>query len=144
MSKIGLWFECTCIIVALFLGACACFADYVITKPQPLARSLTEAQLEAVVDKVPANASVTIPAHLLAKKKADVADNVMLAEFKAIMADTRTNITECANMSDLEIAMLYIKQMQKSTNEINAPTNTIEYLIGAGMREDIKEVKNVE
>ena len=137
MSKIFL-------ILVVALTMCVVLGDYVITKPQPLARSLTEAQLEAVITKAPTNATVTLPANLFQLKRNEVADNAILTEFKAIMADTRKSIPECANMSDLEIAILYIQQMQKQTSEITAPTNTIEYLIGAGMREDIKEVKNVE
>jgi hypothetical protein len=140
MNKFRLWFEIICIVVAFALGACVCFADYVITKPQPLARSLTEAQLEAVVDKVPANASVTLPAHLVASKKTDIQTNVMLEEFKAIIADTRKNIPECKNMSDFEIAALYIQQMTKKATDIKVgATNTIERIIGAGMREDISK-----
>ena len=127
-------------VVALTM--CVALGDYIITKPQPLARSLTEAQLEAVVDKVPANASVTLPAHLVASKKADIQTNVMLEEFKAIIADTRKNIPECKNMSDFEIAALYIQQMTKKATDIKVgTTNTIERIIGAGMREDIKQEK---
>lgn len=124
--------------LALHLCASALLADYVITQPQPLARSLSEAQLEVVVAKAPANASVTLPAHLLAKKKDDIEANAMLNQFQVILADTRKNIPECAKMSDVEIAMLYIQQMQKNTTDINAATNSIEYIIGAGMREDIQ------
>lgn len=131
--------------VAFYFALCGVFAQYVITNPQPLARGLTEAQLEAVIAKAPTNATVTLPAHLVASKKADIQTNVMLEEFKAIIADTRKNIPECKNMSDFEIAALYIQQMTKKATDIKVgTTNTIERIIGAGMREDIKEVKNVE
>lgn len=126
--------------VAFYFCVCVAFCAYVITKPQPLARGLTEAQLEAVLTKTPANASVTLPAHLVASKKADIQANAMLEQLQAIIADTRTNIVECAEMSDVEIALLYLQQMQKKASEINAnTTNTIEKIIGAGMREDIQE-----
>ena len=125
-------------VVALTM--CVALGDYIITKPQPLARGLTEAQLEVVVDKVPANASVTLPAHLVASKKADIQANAMLEQLQAIIADTRTNIVECAKMSDVEIALLYLQQMQKKASEINiGGTNTIERIIGAGMRQDISK-----
>lgn len=125
-------------VVALTM--CVALGDYVITKPQPLARGLTEAQLEVVVDKVPANASVTLPAHLVASKKADIQANAMLEQLQAIIADTRTNIVECAKMSDVEIALLYLQQMPKKATDINVgSTNTIERIIGAGMRQDISK-----
>lgn len=115
---------------------------YVIQKPQPLARGLTEKQLGVVLDKAPTAASVTLPAHLLATKKEDVQANLMLEQLSAVIADTRTNIVECANMSDVEIAILYLQQMQKKANEIGASaTNTIEKIIGAGMREDINNAE---
>jgi hypothetical protein len=70
-------------------------------------------------------------------KKQEISHNLMLQQFQQIIADTRSNIVECATMSDIEIATLYINQMSKSADKIVAPTNTLEYLIGAGMREDI-------
>lgn len=143
--QFGLWFEIICILVAFALCACACFGDYVITKPQPLARSLTDEQLDVVLTKTPANANVTLPAHLVASKKADIQANAMLEQLQAIIADTRTNIVECAELSDVEIALLYLQQMTKKANEINiGGTNTIEKIIGAGMRDDIKTSQNIE
>lgn len=141
MRKFSLWFECIGILVAFFLGVYVCFGAYVIQTPQPLARSLTEAQLEAVLDKAPTAKSVTLPAHLVAKRKDEVQANLILEQLSAVIQDTRTNIVECAEMSDVEIAILYLKQMQKQANEIEntSTTNTIERIIGAGMREDIQE-----
>lgn len=135
----------TTIFLSIILTACIAFAAYKITEPQPLARSLSEEQLEAVLAKTPSTATVTLPAHLLVKKQQDVNQNLMLMQFQQIIADTRSNIVECATMSDIEIAELYIKQMTKSADQIVAPTNTLEYLIGAGMREDIAtEAQNAE
>lgn len=141
--QFGLWVErvvITCIIASMCGCAYVCFGDYVITKPQPLARGLTEAQLDAVLTKAPQTASVTLPAHLVASKKADIQANAILERLQAVIADTRTNIIECAKMSDAEIALLYLQQMQKRANEINVGnTNTIERIIGAGIREDISK-----
>lgn len=135
----------TTIFLSIILTACIAFAAYKITEPQPLARSLSEKQLDAVLSKTPATASVTLPAHLLVAKKQEISHNLMLQQFQQIIADTRSNIVECATMSDIEIAELYIKQMTKSADQIVAPTNTLEYLIGAGMREDIAtEAQNAE
>lgn len=133
------------LIYFITLAASLAFSAYVITSPQPLARSLSEKQLDAVLSKTPATASVTLPAHLLVAKKQEISHNLMLQQFQQIIADTRSNIVECATMSDIEIAELYIKQMTKSADQIVAPTNTLEYLIGAGMREDIAtEAQNAE
>lgn len=132
-------FICGC--VAFYFALCALFGAYVIQTPQPLARSLTDEQLGVVLNKTPAAKSVTLPAHLVASRKDDVQANLMLEQLSAVIADTRTNIVECAEMSDVEIALLYLQQMQKQANKIeNAnSTNTIEKIIGAGMREDIQE-----
>lgn len=133
------------LIYFITLAANVAFSAYVITAPQPLARSLSEKQLDAVLSKTPATASVTLPAHLLVAKKQEISHNLMLQQFQQIIADTRSNIVECATMSDIEIAALYINQMSKSADQIVAPTNTLEYLIGAGMREDIAtEAQNAE
>lgn len=140
MNKFSLWFECIGILVAFFLGVYVCFGAYVITNPQPLARGLTDEQLGVVLDKTPSAKAVTLPAHLVASRKNDIQGNAMLEQLQAVIADTRTNIVECAEMSDVEIAILYLKQMQKKASEIGAnSTNTIEKIIGAGMREDIQE-----
>ncbi len=58
-----------------------------------------------------------------------------------VITDTRSNITDTAGLSDAEIAGLYLQQMQKPVEPLleAAPTNTIEYVIGAGMREDLKK-----
>lgn len=125
-------------ILVVTFNLCLVMGEYVLIKPQPLARGLTEEQLNAVIAKAPTNSTITLPANLLVSKKADITANIILGELKKIIADTRTNIKECKNLSDIEIATLYIKQMQKSTTEINATTNSIEYIIGAGMRDDIQ------
>ena len=63
----------------------------------------------------------------------------VLDALAAVLADTRSHIPEAARLSDLELAALYLAQMTKdaSTLAAAAPSNTIEYLIGAGIRADI-------
>ena len=56
-----------------------------------------------------------------------------------MIADSRENIPELAGLSDAEVALLYLLQMRKSADDLRAiaPSNTLEYLIGAGMRQDL-------
>lgn len=113
--------------------------DYIITKPQPLARGLTEAQLEVVVSKVPASAQVTLPAHLLAKKKQDINEKLIIDSIKAVIEDSRKNIPEASSLTDIEIALLYLGQMTKQADTISTnSTMSIECLIGDGIRADLK------
>lgn len=58
------------------------------------------------------------------------------AALPAIIADTRENIPEVANLTDSEIAALYIAQMDKPATNT---AETISHLIGRGMREDISK-----
>lgn len=69
---------------------------------------------------------------------------VALKTFGAVLSDTRTNIAQTAELSDIDIARLYLRQTRKTSRELEtiAPTNTIEYLIGAGMRQDIANTTN--
>ncbi len=61
----------------------------------------------------------------------------------AVIADTRASIPETSGMNDSEIAGLYLKQMSKNAGSLleAAGTNSLEYIIGAGMRQDIKNGK---
>jgi hypothetical protein len=71
-------------------------------------------------------------------------DAEMANSLREVILDTRTNIAETAELSDMQIAGLYIAQMRKPVQPLiaAAATNTIEYAIGAGMRQDlIKEKK---
>ncbi len=65
---------------------------------------------------------------------------VMLDGLRAVIADTRANMPEAAELSDAEVAGLYMVQMRKPAPPLveAAPTNTIEYAIGAGMRQDLR------
>ena len=58
-----------------------------------------------------------------------------------VIADTRKNIPETAGLEDKAVAFLYLSQMKKDATTLSAlsPTNTLEYLIGTGMREDLKK-----
>ena len=73
-----------------------------------------------------------------AKKKA-AARKRLNAALNATIADTRTNIVETADMTDEQIAGLYLQQMKRDVSPLvgRVPTNTVEFLIGAGMRMDI-------
>lgn len=68
------------------------------------------------------------------------ARGAMLDGLSAIVADTQSNIPETAALPAHEVAGLYVAQMGKRADELEAlaPTNTLEYLIGAGMRHDVK------
>ena len=64
----------------------------------------------------------------------------MLQGLSLVVADTRTNMPEAASLSDVEIAGLYTTQMNKSVVELLpiARSNTVEHVIGAGMRQDLR------
>ena len=64
----------------------------------------------------------------------------MLQGLSLVVADTRTNMPEAASLSDVEIAGLYITQMNKAVVELLpiARSNTVEHVIGAGMRQDLR------
>lgn len=64
----------------------------------------------------------------------------MLQGLSLVVADTRTNMPEAASLSDVEVAGLYITQMNKSVAELLpiARSNTVEHVIGAGMRQDLR------
>ena len=68
------------------------------------------------------------------------ATEAMAAALRAITADTRANIPATAGMGDAEIAALYLRQMTKDAATLlhAAPTNTVEYIIGTGMRQDLE------
>ena len=67
------------------------------------------------------------------------AETIMVKTLGAVVTDTRANIPETATLSDTTIAMLYLSQMSKDADALktHAPTNTLEYLIGTGMRQDL-------
>lgn len=96
-----------------------------------------------------ANISASTNAATSAEINAQVATirdkTTAMQAFSAVVDDTRANIPETATLSDIQIAGLYLNQVKKSADELaeTAPTNTIEYLIGAGMRKDLnKENEN--
>lgn len=122
----------------LLLLAAAALADYT-PPPQRLARALDPAQVAAVIDSAPAGATVSAPAALLRPSATNAVDAAIVAALRAAIADTRTNITETAGLTDLQIAALYLAQLKRDASPLAAlaPTNTIEYLIGAGMRLDL-------
>ena len=124
-------------LIFLLLAAAA-IADYT-PPPQRLARALNPAQVAAVIDSAPAGATISAPAALLRPSATNAVDSAIVAALRAAIADTRTNIAETAGLTDLQIAALYLAQLKRDASPLAAlaPTNTIEYLIGAGMRLDL-------
>lgn len=141
------------IIALLILAAGTVLADYEIpaASQPPLVRGLNNAQLAKVIDKAPEAAIVTVPASFLkltAEQKALATNDLAKAiePLNAIIEDTRKNIPEVASLSDMEIAFLYLAQMAKSADILlqYSPTNSLEYLIGTGMRMDILKARTAE
>ena len=141
------------IIAILILAAVTVLADYEIpaASQPPLVRSLNNAQLAKVIDKAPEAAIVTVPASFLkltAEQKALATNDLAKAiePLNAIIEDTRKNIPEVASLSDMDIAFLYLAQMVKSADILlqYSPTNSLEYLIGTGMRMDILKARTAE
>ena len=142
----------TVIVAALSLLALPvtiALADGYQATQSPLARSLTAEQIDRVVDAAPADTTVGLPGWYAKQAPAfrDIGTNSLakaaVPALGLVIEDTRANIPETAGMTDVEIAALYLKQMQKPYNELAklAPTNSLEYLIGAGMRADIQAAK---
>lgn len=141
------------IIAFLILAAVTVLADYEIpaAAQPPLVRGLNNAQLAKVIDNAPEAAIVTVPASFLkltAEQKALATNDLAKAiePLNAIIEDTRKNIPEVASLSDMEIAFLYLAQMAKSADILlqYSPTNSLEYLIGTGMRMDIIKARTAE
>jgi len=67
------------------------------------------------------------------------AEAMMAKTLASVISDTKSNIPETQDLSDAQVALLYLSQMRKSSDHLEtiAPTNTLEYLVGAGMREDM-------
>lgn len=122
----------------LLVFAAAALADYT-PPPQRLARALDPAQVAALLDSAPAGATVSAPAALLRPSATNAEDAAIVAALRAAIADTRTNIAETAGLTDFQIAALYLAQMHRDVTPLvgRIPTNTVEYLIGAGMRIDL-------
>lgn len=141
------------VVVAFILVSFMAIADYEIpaAAQPPLVRSLNNAQLAKVIESAPKTAIISVPASYLkltAEQKALATNDLAKAiePLNAIIADTRKNIPEVADMTDMEIAFLYLAQMVKSADVLlqYAPTNTLEYLIGTGMRIDIIKARTAE
>lgn len=135
------------IAIGLSLALAASYAMAQGYKPTPprLARSLSDAQIDKVVADAPHDAQVGLPGWYAkqAQEYRPIATNQLaqaaVPALGAVIADSRKNIPELAGMSDVEVATLYLAQMTKPVEELQAlaPTNSMEYLIGAGMRADL-------
>lgn len=160
--------------LALFSTCAPAVADYIPPAPPPVARSLDEqgirealreagrrlvalqAQYEAEhaaytnINKYVEDARTNAAAKRAEARRWElraetVKEQVAIATNLVIVtADTRAHIPEAADLSDTEIAGLYLAQMTKEAEPLlaAAPTNTLEYLIGAGMRKDIVAITN--
>lgn len=125
-------------LLALVSLCAAAVAQYA-PPPQTLARALSPEQVAAAIEAAPAGATVSAPAALLRPSATNAVDAAIVAALRAAIADTRTNIAETAGLTDLQIAALYLAQMHRDVTPLvgRVPTNTVEYLIGAGMRIDL-------
>ena len=128
------------LLALLALAAAAIAGAQYAPPPQRLARALDPAQVAAVIDAAPAGATVSAPAALLRPSATNAVDAAIVAALRAAIADTRTNIEATAGLTDLQIAALYLAQMHRDVTPLvgRVPTNTVEYLIGAGMRLDLQ------
>ena len=126
--------------LSVILISSMCLADY-IPPAQPLSHSLTPAQAAVAISSAPDSAVVSAPAWLL--RGSGASTNALAAALSAVMldriSDTRTNIPEAASLADAQIASLYLAQLTKDVQILlsYAPTSTVEYVIGAGIRLDL-------
>lgn len=78
-----------------------------------------------------------------AYEQAEVASNALFraTALAEIVRDTRANIPEVAGLSDMDVMDLYVRQMGKDARPLldTLPTGTVERVIGAGMRQDLRE-----
>ena len=131
----------------LALAATVFAGEDVYVRPDypPLAHSVTPELIDKVIDDAPPCALITLPASYAKQlpERRRVATNALaraaIEYLKPVIDDSRVNIPELNGLSDEQVALLYLLQMKKSADELMsiAPTNTMEYLIGAGMRLDI-------
>ena len=139
-----LWF-----MLCAFGVSCIANADGYKPVSPPLARSLSGEQIDAIVKDAPSDANLSLPGWYARQTAAfrSVGTNALAHAatpvLQAVIADSRKNIPELEGLTDVEVATLYIAQMQKPVEELQklAPTNSMEYLIGAGMRVDIAAQK---
>lgn len=138
------------IYLAICGSAALAVAGGYIATPPPLARSLTADQIDKAVAEAPADTNVGVPAWYAAKTAAyrELATNELakaaVPALGAVIKDSRANIPELAGLSDVQVAALYLRQMSKPVEQLQAlcPTNNaLEYLIGAGMRADIRAMQ---
>ena len=129
-----------CAVLALSMVAVAFAA---VVKSDPIAK---QERLGTALVVTYASGKVTTNSLFLAMApevkneidKIETAD-MMSKTLTAVISDTRRNIPETAALPDSQVALLYLSQMQKSSSELEpiAGTNTLEHLIGAGMRMDL-------
>ena len=136
--------------LAAALSATCALGAYAPPVQPRLARALSDGQVRSLVEGVPASSMVRVPAGYVSLSESEraVATNGLASAairyLAPVLADTRSHIPEAAGLSDVEVALLYLAQMAKDADALRAvaPTNTIEYLVGAGMRLDLISATN--
>ena len=137
------------LLTSFLLCACTVFADGYVATPPKLARSLTDSQIDEAVKEAPAGSNVGVP-EWYAKQVPEYREmgtntfaQAAVPVLSAVIADSRKNILELEGLTDEQVATLYLAQMMKPVDVLQAiaPTNSMEYLIGAGMRQDLAKQK---
>lgn len=135
--------KCNAIILALFMiGLVACGADAIKAQKRQGATLIVTYDSGKVVTN-----SLFLAMSPDVKREIDRIETeaMMQATLGAVIADTRKNIERTKYLSDAQIALLYLAQMRKPADELAkvAPSNTVEFLIGAGMRQDVEKQNEV-
>lgn len=126
------------LLILAALPAAIVTAAYVPPAPR-LAHAPSARETAEAINHAPPGATVTAPASLLRAGATNATERAIVDALAAVLADTRANMPEAARLTELQLAALYLAQMSKPVAPLAAiaPSNTVEYLIGAGMREDI-------
>lgn len=130
----------TALSTLLTMATLAIFAQGYEPHRQTVLFELTSDEMKSVITSTADTATVSAPAWLL---KEAVATNELYASMmtvlNGIVEDSKKNIPELENLDTQTIAMLYIAQMTKDADLLRkyAPSNTLEYLVGAGIRMDL-------
>ena len=142
-----------CVVLDMLVGVpVAVFADDYKPVHPPLARSLTSEQVDMVVQNAPRDANVSLPGWyakqtpLFRSVGTNALAHAAVPALEAVIEDSRKNIPELEGLTDIQVAQLYLAQMAKPVEELQrlAPTNSMEYLIGAGMRQDLLKAKEAK
>lgn len=120
---------------------------YVVPDPPSLVHQPTSEQTDRIIDRAPADAVIALPANYakqLPERRRIATNDLAIAAVNtlpAIFAWTRETIPPARTMTNRQIAELCLAQMAKPIDDLlpACRTNTIIYLIGAGMSQDLRE-----